>query len=128
MRQNHELLARLNFDILQLDSLQKVKYFEETRNIKPITGGQIVFLQEQKTQLVYTDIQSLFARKQLLESERDLYSGIVTVLSDFSMPTGRENGTMFYGKKVIPFFFFLTLIVLIIFANRKKLFELYKKY
>jgi hypothetical protein len=128
MRQNRELLARLNFDILQLDSLQKVKYFEETRNIKPSTGGQIVFLQEQKTQLVYTDIQSLFARKQLLESERDLYSGIVTVLSDFSMPTGRENGTMFYGKKVIPFFFFLTLIVLIILANRKKLFEVYKKY
>jgi hypothetical protein len=128
MRQNRELLARLNFDILQLDSLQKVKYFEETRNIKPSTGGQIIFLQEQKTQLVYTDIQSLFARKQLLESERDLYSGIVTVLSDFSMPTGRENGTMFYGKKVIPFFFFLTLIVLIILANRKKLFEVYKKY
>jgi len=128
MRQNHELLARLDFDILQLDSLQKVKYFEETRNIKPSTGGQIIFLQEQKTQLVYTDIQSLFARKQLLESERDLYSGIVTVLSDFSMPTGRENGTMFYGKKVIPYFFFLTLIVLIILANRKKLFELYKKY
>ena len=32
LSQNHELLARLNFDIMQLDSLQKVKYFEETRN------------------------------------------------------------------------------------------------
>ena len=35
LRQNQELLARLDYDIIQLDSLQKVKYFEETRNMKP---------------------------------------------------------------------------------------------
>jgi hypothetical protein len=128
LRQNHDLLSRMNYDIQQLDSLQKVKYFEETRNIKPASGGQIIFMQDQKTQLVYTDIYSLYTKKQLLESERDLHKGIVTVLSDFSSPTRRENGSMYYGKQIIPFIFAFTLLILIILANRKKIEYIYKKY
>ena len=128
LRQNSELLTRLDYDILQLDSLQKVKYFEETRNMKPSNGGQMIFLQEQKTQLVYSDIYTLYSRKQALESERDLYKGIVTILSDFSIPAKRDNGGMYYGKIIIPVFFLITLLVLILLANRKKLDEIYKKY
>jgi hypothetical protein len=128
LKQNNDLLARINIDILQLDSLQKVKYFEETRNMRPAAGGQIVFMQEQKTQLLYGDILALYTRKQLLESERDLYKGIVTVTSDFSLPSKRENGAMYYGKYIIPLVFILTLIFLIGLANRKKLIEIYNKY
>jgi hypothetical protein len=128
LRQNLDLLTRLNYDILQLDSLQKVKYFEETRNMKPSSGGQIVFMQEQKTQLVYSDIYFLYTKKQTLESERDLYKGIVTILSDFSFPTKRDNGALYYGRYVIPCCFILVLLILIILSNRKKLEELYKKY
>jgi hypothetical protein len=128
LRQNQELLARLDYDLLQLDSLQKVKYFEETRNMKPNSGGQMIFLQEQKTQLVYPEIYALYTRKQTLETERDLYKGIVTVLSDFSLPSKRENGVTYYGKYVIPFFFFITLSILIFLVNRRKLEEIYKKY
>jgi hypothetical protein len=128
LRQNKELLTRLNYDILQLDSLQKVKYFEETRSRKPSNGGQMIFLQEQKTQLVYTDIYNLYTRKQGLESERDLYKDIVTILSDFNLPAKRENGGLYYGKQFIPLFFGITLLLLIILANRKKLNEVYKKY
>jgi hypothetical protein len=126
--QNHDLLARLNSDITQLDSLQKVKYFEETRNMKPNSGGQIVFMQEQKTQLVYNDIYFLYKKKQLLESERDLYKGIVTVISDFSLPSKRDNGAMYYGKQIIPAFFLITLFFLIIVANQKRLKDIYRKY
>ena len=128
LRQSLELLTRLDYDIQQLDSLQKVKYFEENRNLKPGKEGQIVFMQEQKTQLFYTDIQSLFVKKQLLETERALYPGIVTVLRDFSAPTLKNSGTRYYGKQVIPICFLATLIVLIFLANRKKLTEVYKKY
>jgi hypothetical protein len=126
--QNKELLSRLNFDIIQLDSLQKVKYFEETRNVKPTNGGQIVFMQEQKTQLLYTDIYDLYKRKQNLESERDLYKGIVTVLSDFSLPTKRDNDTSYYGKNIIPFFFLIMLLILILMANRHHIVDIFKKY
>ena len=128
LKQNHELLSRMNYDIKQLDSLQKVKYFEETRNMKPGNGGQIIFMQEQNTQLVYNDIYYLYDKKQTLETENDLYQDIVTVISDFSLPTIRENGLMFYGRKIIPQFFAFTLIILILYVNRKKIYEIYKKY
>jgi hypothetical protein len=128
LRQNQEMLVRLNYDIQQLDSLQKVKYFEETRNIQPRTGGQMIFLQEQKTQLLYPDIYSLYVRKQNLESEQDLYKGLVTVLSEFSQPTRRDNGGLYYAKTIVPVFFVLTLLILIILANRRKLEEVFRKY
>jgi hypothetical protein len=130
IRINHinELIFRLNYDILQLDSLQKVKYFEETRNRQPQNGGQMIFLQEQKTQLVYSDIYSLYTRKQTLETERELYKDIVTVLSEFPLPSKQENDLLFYCKYVVPIFFGITIILLILFANRKKLTEVYNKY
>ena len=128
IRLNQELLSRLDYDIIQLDSLQKVKYFEETRNKQPQGGGQMIFLQEQKTQLVYTDIYELYARKQSLESERDLYSGIITVLSDFSLPMKRNNGGLYYGLYAIPFSFLVMLLILILLANRNKIKETFNKY
>lgn len=126
IRQNQNLITRLDYDILQLDSLQKFKYFEGNRQLQG--GGQMIFLQEQKTQLVYTDIYVLYSRKQALESESDLYKEIVTVLSEFSLPATRDNGALYYGKYIIPLFFFLTLLILILMANRKKLEEVYNKY
>ena len=128
VRQNNEMITRLNYDILQLDSLQKIKYFQETKSQKPQNGGQMVFLQEQKTQLIYTDIQALVTRKQALETERDLYKSIITVISDFSLPAVRENGGLFYAKTYVPIFFCLTLLILILLANIKKLKEVYNKY
>jgi hypothetical protein len=128
MNQNRDLLARIDYDIEQLDSLQKVKYFEETRSRIPQNGGQMIFLQEQKTQLVYGDIYALYERKLGLETESNLYSGIVTVLSDFSIPALRENGVSFYSKKYIPIFFCLTFLVLIAIAQREKIKEIFRKY
>lgn len=128
LRQNGEMLARLSYDIVQLDSLQKVKYFEETRSMLPKNGQQMIFLQEQKTQLMYQDIQNLYIKKQALEADRDLYKKIVTVLSEFSIPSRRENGGSFYAKKIIPIFFIITLLILILLANRKRLEEVYRKY
>jgi hypothetical protein len=128
LRQNREMLARTYYDIQQLDSLQKVKYFEETRNQQPKNGGQMIFLQEQKTQLLYGEIHGLYSQKQSLESQIDIFQGIVTILSDFTPPVSRENGTMYYAKMVIPIFFCFALIILIMYANRRKLVETFNKY
>ncbi len=48
LRQNNEMLARINYDIEKLDSLQKVKYFEETRNRIPEKGGQMISFRNRK--------------------------------------------------------------------------------
>lgn len=128
LRQNNEILTRLEYDILQLDSLQKVKYFEETRNRQPKSGGQMIFLQEQETQLIYGDIYTLYGRKQALESERDIYPDIITVLSDFSIPAKRENDLIYYCKKYVPLFLIVTLLAIILISNRKTIKEVFEKY
>jgi hypothetical protein len=128
LRQNQELQLRITYDLLQLDSLQKIKYFEETQRMSQPGNGQMIFLQEQKTQLVYPEIHELFERKQYLDANRTLYKDIVTVLSEFSIPAERVNGLMYYGKNVIPVFFGLTIILLIILTNRNKVKEIFRKY
>jgi hypothetical protein len=128
LAQNKEIQERLVYDISQLDSLQKVKYFEETRSRIPSSGGQMIFLQAQNTQLIYTDIYALYARKQAIDREMELYNEVLTLLNDFTTPAIPINGLLSYGKTYIPFFFILTLLFLIVFANRKKLTEVYKKY
>ncbi len=128
LSQNQELLARLNIDIKQLDSLQKVKYFEETRKRTSQTGGQIVFMQEQNTQLLYNDIYALYSRKQYIESEMEINKGIVTVLSDFSVPSTRINGIIFYTKKILPSFIIVTIIALIFVAKLDVIKEIFNKY
>ena len=126
--QNKELKQRLDYDIRQLDSLQKVKYFEETRNNVPKSGGQIVFLQEQKTQLVYTDIYTLYARKQNIESEEMLYGDVVTLLSDIAPSIKSYTGGLFYSEIFVPVFFGLTLLILIILRTRSSIKELFSRY
>ena len=96
--------------------------------MKPKSGGQIVFMQEQKTQLLYGDIQSLYTKKQLLEADRELYKGVVTITSDFSAPTRRENGITYYSRQIVPVLFCITLVILILLSGRKKLYEVFNKY
>lgn len=128
LRQGREMLARYETDIRNLDSLQKVKYFEEPRGKISKTNGQIVFMQEQPAQMFYRDIQQLYKQKQKLEQELDLYKGTVTLLSDFTLPTQRFNGLTYYIKKNVPYFFIVMLLILIIFHNRAKLKDVYNKY
>ena len=128
LKQDNELVSRLDYDIFQLDSLQKIIYFEETKNRLPQNGGQMIFLQEQKTQLIYNDVYTLYGRKQNLEADLILYNDIVTVISDFAIPIKRMNGGFFYAKKIVPWIFILTLLVLIIISNRRKVKEIYEKY
>jgi hypothetical protein len=123
-----EMLSRLNYDINQLDSLQKVKYFEETRNRTPEKGGQMIFLQEQKTQLIYDDIYTLYERKQSLDKQKEIFSEIITLLSDFTPPFRPKNSGLYYGKVLIPTLFGLCLIILILIHNRKKIIEIFNKY
>jgi len=123
-----EMLSRLNYDINQLDSLQKIKYFEETKNRIPEKGGQMIFLQEQKTQLIYDDIYTLYTQKQSFDRQKEIFPDIITLLSDFTSPLKPKNSASYYGKVIIPLFFGVCLIILILIHNRKKLHEVYNKY
>lgn len=128
LKQVDDLLARIDYEVQQLDSLQKVKYFEESRRLMPKEGGQMIFLQDYKTQLLYTDIGELIRQKQDLEKIKEIYPELITLINDFTPPFKPENGTLYYGKVVIPVIFFLTIILILLIRNRKKVTEAYLKY
>lgn len=128
LNHNEELLKRTVIDIQQLDSLQKVKYFRDARDKLGKVGGQIVFIQEQPTQLYHDHIYSLYAQKAKLEDDLGLYTGIVTMITDFSIPTIRVNNWRYYAKKNVPPIFISVLVFLVILANIKRLREVYNKY
>lgn len=128
LRQAEDMLARIDFEVEQLDSLQKVKYFEESRRLMPKEGGQMIFLQEFKTQLLHEDIYNMIQRKQEIEKQQTIYGGIVTIVNDFTPPSKPENGTLYYGKIIIPLILILTVITLLMVENRKRLREIYSRY
>lgn len=128
MAQNNEIIIRIDHDIKQLDSLQKIKYFEETKNKTAEKGGQIVFLQEQKTQLIYDEIYQLYMRKRYFEKQKEVFPGVVTLLSDFTVPIKPKNSAFYYGKVIIPLLFGVCLLILVLVHNRKKLISAYNKY
>ena len=128
LKQVDDLLARIDYEVQQLDSLQKVKYFEESRRLMPKEGGQMIFLQDYQTQLLHNDISDLIRQKQDLERTKAIYPGIITLLNDFTPPLKPDNGMLYYGKVVIPVIFILTLILILLIMNRNKLTEAYKKY
>jgi hypothetical protein len=128
LSQNDEMLKRLNYDILQLDSLQKIKYYEETKNKFAEKGGQMIFLQDQKTQLIYDDIYKLYSQKQYYEKQKEIFSGIITLLSDFTPPLKPQNSGSYYARVLVPSFFGLCLLILILQHNRKKLLDTFNKY
>ena len=88
----------------------------------------MLFIQDQKTQLLHTDIYDLYYRKEGYEAELDIYKDIVTVFDDFSLPSRRVNGGLYYAKQLVPIFFGFTLLILILIANRKKITDTFNKY
>jgi hypothetical protein len=123
-----EMLERLNYDIVQLDSLQKVKYFEETRNITPEKNAQMVFLQERNTQLLYDDIYNLYKKRQDIDQELNLFPDIITLLNDFTIPNKPYTGLKYYGKFVIPILLALTILVILFADNKKKIQKFFRNY
>ncbi len=128
LKQADALLARIDYEVEQLDSLQKVKYFEESRRLIPKEGGQMIFLQDFQTQLLHEDINQLITRRQELERIRTIYPELITLLSDFTPPIKPKNGTLYYGKYLIPLFFVISIILIILIRNRARLAEAYRKY
>jgi hypothetical protein len=127
-QQNNKFLQRLDFDIVQLDSLQKVKIQEESKARIPGKDNQIIFMQEQKTQLVYTDIYKLYETKKIYEIQLELYKDIVTVLSDLTVPFKPYTRAKYYAVYAIPICFGLMLLILLLYRNKSSLKELFEKF
>ena len=94
----------------------------------PKEGGQMIFLQDYKTQLLHDDINQLITRRQDIERSRTIFSDLITLLSDFTPPIKPKNGTLYYGKFIIPVIFGIAIILILLIRNKTRLAEAYKKY
>lgn len=128
IKQSNDLLARIDYEVQQLDSLQKIKYFEESRKLIPKEGGQIIFLQDYQTQLLHQDISQLIRQKQDIERIQTIYADLITLLSDFTPPFKPDNGALYYGKVIIPVVVALAIILILLIGKRKQLTEVFRRY
>ena len=125
LNQLSESIKRVDINLSRTDSLQKVKYFEETRKL----SGQISFVQEpNNTQLLHKDIHDIMKEKQSLEIEQNMYSQIVTVLNDFTIPSTITNSVGYYAIRVMPALLIPMLLILICIAKKEAIKRIFEKY
>ncbi len=120
LRAIRENLAVVSDQIQKLDSLENVKYFQNTSSSIP-SGGQIVFLEEQETELFHNDVFSLYSRKQLFEIDLEINPGPITLIGDLTYPNTEDNSLMFYIIKWIWICLIIGFSGLVIYHNRLKL-------
>lgn len=121
-----ESLDRMVYDIYRLDSLQDVKYFEETRRNIPASSGQIVFMQEQTTQLLYNNILWLTDEVQELDRMASIFDDIVTTLVDFTPTISQKNSYSYYAVRIVPVVLLLTILLLLVVVYRKEMLKFIK--
>ena len=118
LEQIRKMVTRVDHDIEQLDSLQKVKYFEESRGFSKNSSGQVVFLQEHQTQLIFEEIYELYTKREAYERELTLFPEICTVLKDFNPASQSLTGTIYYSIRIVPAIMILAFLLMLFFDFR----------
>ena len=124
-RQKRELLVEIEKEISKIDSLQRARFRrEEARGDK----GQLVVLgNESELKLFYSDVLSLYERKQNLEKTLEISDEIIVVVQDFTPLQQEEKPVLYY----ISLFGILMAVVGLIFSlfwqYRKKIWTLIRE-
>lgn len=113
-------LDQIEYEIEKLDSLQKREYYTNPDELRQ-KDGQIVFTSENVVRTYHTQMFHLLQLKQDCAREINIYSDVVTVLERFTVPTGPDNGTMGFVKKIIWYYLGLTLLISVLIRFRKKI-------
>lgn len=85
------LIDQSNEEIRKLDSLQNYEYFVFPEQSQSTQEGQIVFMNEQPTQLYYRDKKSLLETQLQQRKSLELATVPVTVIKDFTQLQMEEN-------------------------------------
>jgi hypothetical protein len=121
-----EIIEQTDKEVEKLDSLQKKEYFQ-LENTTRLKEGQLVFTNDPEITLLHSDLLNLVKDKQRSQTEFEIHSGIISVLEDFIVSQIPENNTSYYARKIVPWFFAITYILLLIIAFRKKIAEAIRK-
>ena len=90
IKQQKELLPAITQEIIDLDSVKKVEYFENNKVSKE-KSGNLLIMNEKERKLYHTDILALIQKKQNLERDLFLYPNPFEIIQDFSAPRTEEN-------------------------------------
>ncbi len=121
----NEAVATLTTQINLLDSLQKVDYFDRERRQSIKAGaGPLMVLSEKDQKLYHADILTLTEQRRALESSLILDPNPVTLVKDFSEMQSPVKSFVSYAKPIVSTVLLAGLAFLIIWDNRKKIFQL----
>ena len=96
-KQLNELIVKLDEEISALDSLKKTEYFKINEKLEP-QSGQLLVMNEKKTQLYHDQIIQLYKQKQELEQNLELRTDPITIIQGFSALSTVENDLISYIK------------------------------
>lgn len=119
------MIARIDKEINQLDSLKSTEYFSENSQYKLDKNGGLMMVSEKDKHLYHKDIILLLSQKQ--EIERNFYDEPFKVIQDFSEPMQEDNNFFSILKHWLIIGLLLGSILIIIIDNRKSIKTLIEK-
>ena len=123
-RQKRELLLEIEKEISKIDSLQHTHFHKKAK----VDKGQLVFLgNEPELKLFYTDILSLYERKQYLEKNLEISDEIIVVVQDFTPLQQEENPVLYYMCLFGALMAIVGVICALFWQHRKRVWTLIKE-
>ena len=119
------MIARIEKEIAQLDSLKSTEYFKDNNQYKLDKNGGLMMVNEKDKHLYHNDIISLLSLKQSIE--RNLYNEPFKVIQDFSEPPQEDNNMSAIAKKVSFIILVFGSLIILLIDNRKKIKPLIEK-
>ncbi|MFC2098669.1 hypothetical protein ACFLSP_02880 [Bacteroidota bacterium] len=118
-----ELIDQSAHEINKLDSLQDFEYYKDLAGGKLNREGQIVFLNENMTQLYYLDKTALLLKQLDYKRSLALATDPITIIKDFTPLQAEENPLIEYLIKFSVIMAFLGYIFMMLIAYRKRIVE-----
>jgi hypothetical protein len=123
--QETSMIKELNDEIIKLDSLQKVQYFEIPKMQKAV-NNQMVVLNEKEVKLLHNELIDLYNRKLSFEKDLAINPDPITVIQDFTQLSKAENPVMKFFKIWIIIFVILGLFSSLLWEHRSKIWSYMK--
>lgn len=124
VEQEKNMIAKIDKEIKDLDSLKRLQYFAEssTKGMKDLT-----ILNEKEQRLYHSELIELYKQKQQLESNLFLFQKSFEVIQNFSIPRVEENPLTKLLKSFTLNGFLIGLVLIFLWDRRLKIKELIEK-
>lgn len=126
IKQLYENLRKVEVELLELDSLQRILYFEEKLNTQ--SNDKLLIFNEKQDQLFHSQVIDLYNKKLSYERVLELYPDMVSVVQDFTPFTIAENNLLKMVSMQIIYFFILGVILLGVLRQLKFLRDFIRRY